>query len=149
MATRAVYSFTGFSDPLHEQPTRHFYLDHDGYPAGAAWRFITSLRHSGVAEGLLAAFRHTQPEAIELATLAEAADADYRYALRLWDGRHPSITVKCWRRHPATSSWHRRCGPLPLEAFIQRFAPGELAKTSELSGAGPDDVTPENPPARD
>ncbi len=125
MATRAVYSFSGFPEQAGDQPSCHLTLHHDGYPTGAAWRFAASLQSSKAAEGFLAAFRHTQPEAIALVSVAEAADAAYRYRLRLLPGSAASIEVQCWRRHPATSSWHPRCGPMPLEAFIKRFLPGD------------------------
>ena len=136
LATRAVYSFSGFPEQPPQQPRCHLYLHHDGYPTGAAWRFAASLRHAGAVEGFLAAFRHTQPQAIALASVAEAADADYRYCLRLQAGVPAlnvpaAIAVQCWRRHPSTSSWHLRCGPLPMEAFIQRFLPGELVGVTD------------------
>ncbi len=148
MATRAVVSFSGFPEQPPQQTCCYLYLHHDGFPTGAAWRFAASLRHGGAVEGFLAGFRHSQPEAVELASVAEAADADYRYSLRLQAGVHPSIEVQCWRRHPATSSWHLRCGPLPLDVFIQRFLPGAPADRSELSDAGPADGPPETPPVR-
>ena len=148
MATRATYSFSGFPEQPSQQPQCHLYLHHDGFPTGAAWRFAASLRHGGAVERFLAGFRHTQTEAIELASVAEAADADYRYSLRLQAWVHPSIEVQCWRRHPATRTWHPRCGPMRLRAFMQRFLPGEPAERSELSDAGPADGPPETPPAR-
>jgi len=49
LATRAVYSFSGFPELPVVQRSCHLYLDHDGYPAGAAWRFAASLRHGGDA----------------------------------------------------------------------------------------------------
>ncbi len=148
MATRATYSFSGFPEQPLDQPSCHLYLHHDGYPTGAAWRFAASLRHGGAVEGFLAGFRHSQPEAVALANVAEVADADYRYSLRLQAGVHPSIEVHCWRRHPATSTWHLRCGPLPLEVFIQRFLPGESVEQTGFSDGGPADGPPETPPVR-
>ena len=120
-----MFSFSGFAAQPVDQPSCHLYLHNDGYPAAAAWRFAASLQSSKAAEGFLAAFRHTQSEAIALVSVAEAADADYRYRLRWLPGSAASIEVQCWRRHPATSSWHPRCGPMPLEAFIKRFLPGD------------------------
>jgi hypothetical protein len=125
LATRTTYSFSGFPEQNPQQSCCHRYIPHDGYPAGAAWRFAASLRHGCAADCFLAAFRHTQAEAIVLAGLAEAAEADYRYRLRLLPGSAGSIEVQCWRRHPATSSWYPRCAPMPLAAFIQRFLPGD------------------------
>ena len=125
MATRAVYSFSGFPELAGDQPSCHLTLHHDGYPTAPAWRFAASLRRSEAAEAFLAVFRLTQPEAIALVSVAEAADAAYRYRLRLLAGVHPTIEVQCWRRYPASSSWHPRCGPMPLATFIQRFLPGD------------------------
>ncbi|WP_259720302.1 hypothetical protein [Synechococcus sp. CS-1328] len=56
MATRAIYSFTGFPDA----PVRHLYLHHDGYPTGAAWRFATALREGGDASTFLSSFLSSQ-----------------------------------------------------------------------------------------
>jgi hypothetical protein len=75
VASRAVYSFSGFPELPVDQRTCHLYYHHDAYPAGAAWRFAASLRHGAAAESFLAAFRHTQAEAIVLAGLADAAEA--------------------------------------------------------------------------
>ncbi|WP_255144584.1 hypothetical protein [Synechococcus sp. ATX 2A4] len=75
MATRAVYSFTGFPGA----PVRHLYLHHDGYPTGAAWRFATALREQQELAAFLAAFLRTQPGAEPSAAPELAADADYRY----------------------------------------------------------------------
>jgi hypothetical protein len=129
MATRAVYSFTGFPEQPQAQPSFHLYLHHDGYPTGAAWRFATAWRHCGSAAGFLEAFRQTQSGAVALAGPSDAADAEYRYGVGLSlapadDGEH-GITVRCWRRLPATGIWHPRCEPVPLVSFIQRFLPGD------------------------
>ncbi len=126
MATRAVYSFTGFPG----QPVRHLYLHHDGYPTGAAWRFASALREGGELSAFLAAFLSTQPRAEALASPEQAADAEYRYRIRLVGGADPHLQVQCWRRLPAGTGWHPRCGPLALAVFIQRFLPG----AAELTG---------------
>ena len=52
MATRAVYSFTGFPST----PERHLYLHHDGYPTGAAWRFATALREDQASDNCFTPF---------------------------------------------------------------------------------------------
>ena len=67
LATRAVFSFTGFAGV----PVRHLYLHHDGYPTGAAWRFSAALRaaagvggdHHGAAveQGADIAALHREP----------------------------------------------------------------------------------------
>ena len=119
MATRAVYTFTGFP----EAPLRHLYLHHNGYPTGAAWRFATALRHHSAPAAFLAAFLHTQPGAEALSCPEHAADADYRYGVTLLAGGRPALHVQCWRRLPGGESWNPRCGPMALDVFIQRFLP--------------------------
>ena len=52
MATRAVYSFTGFQSTSET----HLYLHHDGYPTDAAWRFAATLRDNPEPAFFLAAF---------------------------------------------------------------------------------------------
>ena len=121
MATRAVYSFTGFPGI----PVRHLYLHHDGYPTGAAWRFATALRQRPQPEAFAAAFLATQPGAEPLAVLEQAADAEYRYRVQLRTGEAGMLQVACWRRLPGGAEWHPRCGPMALELFIGRFLPGD------------------------
>ncbi|MCP9825931.1 hypothetical protein [Synechococcus sp. EJ6-Ellesmere] len=122
MATRAVYSFTGFPST----PERHLYLHHDGYPTGAAWRFATALRHNHEASAFLTSFLITQPRAEVLSSAEQSADAEYRYQVRLLERTAPCLQVRCWRRLPGGSSWQPRCRPMALAVFIQRFLPGEL-----------------------
>ena len=121
MATRAVYSFTGFAGA----PEHHLYLHHDGYPTGAAWRFAAAQRESADASGFLTAFLSTQVQVEPLASPEQAADAEYRYRVQLLPGSDPGLQVQCWRRLPGGSSWIARCGPMPLTTFIQRFLPGD------------------------
>lgn len=127
MATRAVYSFTGFPGA----PVRHLYLHHDGYPTGAAWRFATALREQQELDAFLAAFLSTQPGAEPLAAPEQAADADYRYQVQLLAGEAgggpagAQVQVQCWRRLPGGTSWQPRCRPMPLAQFIRRFLPGD------------------------
>jgi hypothetical protein len=123
LATRAVYTFTGFAGA----PERHLYLHHDGYPTGAAWRFATALRQHPEAPAFLAAFLKSQPGAETLASPEQAADAEYRYVVELLSGADAVLQVQCWRRHPETERWTCRCDPMTLELFIQRFLPDGMA----------------------
>ena len=122
MASRAVYTFTGFA----ESPVRHLYLHYDGYPTGAAWRFEEALRATPEPSAFLAAFLRSQPGAEPIENPEQAADAEYRYRYRvaLLPGHHSPLQVQCWRRLPGSSSWHPRCGPMALATFIRRFLPG-------------------------
>jgi hypothetical protein len=123
LATRAVYSFTGFPGT----PERHLYLHHDGYPTGAAWRFAVALREARDATSFFSAFLSTQPKAEPLASPEQAADAEYRYLVTLIPSVDPELQVQCWRRLPGADSWSLRCSPMALATFIQRFLPGEPA----------------------
>ncbi len=121
MATRAVYTFIGFSGI----PERHLSLHHDGFPSGAAWRFAAAQRVAVDASSFLSAFLSTQRQAEPLASPEQAADAEYRYRVELLAGSDPQLAVQCWRRLPVGDIWIPRCGPMPLAAFIQRFLPGD------------------------
>ena len=121
MATRAVYSFTGFPGI----PERHLYLHHDGYPTGAAWRFATALRQRQDPAAFATAFLASQPGAEPLAAPEQAADAEYRYRVQLLAGEVAPLQVQAWRRLPGGSLWQLRCGPMALELFIRRFLPGD------------------------
>ena len=122
MATRAVYSFTGFPG----LPERHLFLHHDGYPIGAAWRFAETLRESPQPASFLSVFLSNQPRAQPIESPEQAADAEYHYRVQLLPGPDPQLQVQGWRRLPGSRAWHPRCGPLPLAGFIQRFLPGGL-----------------------
>jgi len=32
------------------------------------------------------------------------------------------VGLQCWRYYPQGLGWQRRCGPMPLRAFIRHFA---------------------------
>ena len=123
MATRAVYSFTGFPGP----PKRHLYLHHDGYPTGAAWRFAAALRDARDASAFFSAFLSTQHKAEPLTCPEQAADAEYRYQVTFIPRADAQLQVQCWRRLPGDDSWSLRCAPMALATFIQRFLPGDSA----------------------
>ena len=123
MATRAVYTFTGFP----ESPVRHLYLHHDGYPTGAAWRFAEALREAPEPASFLVAFLITQPNAEPIQSPEQAADAEYRYLVQLVSEADPRLQVQCWRRIPGGDSWNPRCGPMSLATFIRRFLPGGIS----------------------
>lgn len=121
MATRAIFSFTGFPGV----PDHHLYLHHEGYPTGAAWRFAEALRVTPEPAAFLNAFLSAQPRAEPIQSPEQAAAAEYRYRVQLVSGPEPQLQVQCWRRIPGGGSWNPRCGPMPLKVFIQRFLPGD------------------------
>ena len=122
MATRAVYSFTGFPGFLEQ----HLYLHHDGYPSGAAWRFAETFRESPEPASFLTTFLRSQPRAEPIENPEQAADAEYRYLLQLLPGPVPQLQVQGWRRIPGGICWIPRCGPMALAVFIHRFLPGGI-----------------------
>lgn len=126
MATRAVYTFTGFP----ETPVRHLYLHHDGYPTGAAWRFAEAFREAPEPDSFLVAFMITQPNAEPIQSPEQAADAEYRYRVQLVYAADLHLQVQSWRRIPGGDSWNPRCGPMPMAVFIQRFLPGDASQLS-------------------
>jgi hypothetical protein len=86
LATRAVYTFTGFP----EAPARHLYLHHDGYPTGAAWRFAAALREAPEPASFLVAFLSTQPKAEPIQRTEHAANTKYRYLVQLVSDGDPT-----------------------------------------------------------
>ena len=123
MATRAVYTFTGFP----AAPVRRLYLHHDGYPTGAAWRFAEALREAPEPASFLMAFLITQPNAEPIHRPELAADAEYRYLVQHVPDADPHLLVQCWRRIPGGDSWNPRCGPMSLAIFIRRFLTGGMS----------------------
>ena len=123
MATRAVYTFTGFP----ELPVRHLYLHHDGYPTGAAWRFAEALREAPEPASFFVAFLSTQPKAEPIQSPEFSADAEYRYLVHLLPDADSLLQVQCWRRIPGGDSWNPRCVPMSLATFIRRFLPGGIS----------------------
>jgi hypothetical protein len=121
LATRAIFTFIDFPG----FPECHLYLHHGGYPTGAAWRFAEALRETHEPASFLVAFLSTQPRAEPIQCPEQAADAEYRYRVQLVPCADPHLQLQCWRRIPGGGSWHPRCGPMPLAAFIQRFLPGD------------------------
>jgi hypothetical protein len=120
LATRAVYSFSGFLDP----PERHFFFHHDGYPKGAAHRFAVALRHSSEDTSFLTAFLSTQRYVEPMASLNQVTDAAYRYRIQLVRSSQPSLLVQCWKLMPDHNRWHPRSSRMLMDMFIQRFLPG-------------------------
>lgn len=119
MATRAVYSFTGFPGA----PACHLYLHHDGYPTGAAWRFKAALQDCAQLLDFPACFQRSQPGSISLASPDEAADAEYRYRVEWRCQPTAQLQVQAWRRLPGSRTWLPRCGPIAIDTFIARFLP--------------------------
>jgi hypothetical protein len=123
VSTRAIYSFSGFSGSL----VHHYYLHHDGYPAGAACLFMEVLSETIGPSGFLTTFLNTHPQPQPIRGTEYPEDVEYHYLILLVDGNNPRLDVQCWRRLPGGSRWHCRYGPLPLTGFFQQVLPGGAA----------------------
>ena len=161
MATRAVYSFTGFPGV----PERHLYLHHDGYPTGAAWRFATALRQRPEPGAFAAAFLATQPGADPLVAPEQAADAEYRYQVQLLAGdaarsrcrpgggcraaaSGSSAAGRCpWSCSSGAFCRGIRCEPMSGHGLCQRC--GDLGKGPQQLAIGADQAGLERQGGRD
>jgi len=63
---------------------------------------------------------------------AAAPEPLYRYLVCLPAQRSEAIRISCWRRYPEGLGWQRRCGPMPMAAFVRHFwaAPSGAAALS-------------------
>lgn len=61
---------------------------------------------------------------------------NYRYLLRLVSPKSQRVSLACWRRYPGGLGWQRRCGPMPLERFLQRFLDPTHRRPACFSQAG-------------
>jgi hypothetical protein len=58
----------------------------------------------------------------------------YHYRLGLGGRGRTAVGLQCWRYYPQGLGWQRRCGPMPLRAFIRHFAG---RRTACLAGGQP------------
>jgi hypothetical protein len=119
LTTPATYSFSGFPD----QPERHLYLDHDGYPTGAALRFATALQTCAQLAEFPTCFVKSVPQSIAESGPDAAADAEYHYRVEFKRLPTAVLEVQAWHRRPGSDGWMPRCELMPLNAFLKRFLP--------------------------
>lgn len=133
MAPGSLHSFHGFAGgaPLH------LHLPHVVDPAAAACCYVEALELAGAPAELLEGFRICQPQAQPVAAPEQDTLALYRYRLRHCPRRRQALELECWRLYPGCSDWRRRCGPMPLAAFVEQFLPDQasLASTSRIVAA--------------
>jgi hypothetical protein len=130
MAPAATLHFHGFPG-LSPRPVL---LPADGDPAGAARRLAELNLGSSVRSlprGFLALDRCGGDPA------ATAASCLYRYEIRLHQRRGQSVWIACWRRYPAGIGWQRRCGPMPLRIFLERFLDRRCGGLNRSGGPAP------------
>ncbi|MGB5136522.1 MAG: hypothetical protein WBN89_15260 [Prochlorococcaceae cyanobacterium] len=116
---------------------RHWWLNEGGYPQRIASLLAAPLRATGAPARRFHEFEQIFEPLPRLAfeTLPEAApQACYRYRLRLV---RPETSLCCWRRYPAGIGWRRRCGPVPLSRFLDRFATSDGSAAFTLHPADP------------
>ncbi|SBO42386.1 hypothetical protein [Cyanobium sp. NIES-981] len=100
----------------------HWWLEADGFPQRIAGLLGAPLRSSGQpATTTLELLEVFSPLPVLPAAAAHPAcrTAGYRYLLC---GHRHGFRLSCWRQHPGTPGWQRRCGPMALPAFIRHFA---------------------------
>jgi hypothetical protein len=100
---------------------RHWWLEADGCPQRIAALLGAALRSSGLpASTTLELLEVFSPLPVLPAAAAHPAcrTAGFRYLLC---GHRNGFRVSCWRHYPMAGGWQRRCGPMALPAFIQRF----------------------------
>lgn len=134
MSIACVVSFSGFPDAAE----CHLALPDGGYPAAVASGFIAARREAGRPAAFLKAFSATHHGARLLAPEPDCSDpcregAAYHYRVRLVGRRKTPLLVDCWRRYPGGLGWQRRCGPMALERFVERFLPPQGLGSEWLS----------------
>ena len=119
MSPGSLHSFHGFAP---EGP-QHLHLRDVLDPAAAACCYAEALELGGAPGALLENFRSCQPQAQPVSDPGLDSLALYRYRLRHSPRRRQSLELECWRLYPGRSGWQRRCGPMPLGAFLACFLP--------------------------
>lgn len=128
MPISAVVTFCGFPGV----PPCHLALTDQGYPAAVAGGFAAACRASGSPASFLRRFaaihRLAQPvPGFPADHHLAPGGAEYHYRVRLVARRTTPLLVDCWRRYPGGIGWQRRCGPMALERFLDRFQPQSAA----------------------
>jgi hypothetical protein len=115
----------------------HWWLGDGGSPQRIAGLLAAPLRRSDAPPRRFEEISQVFAPLRELPTAAAgpaAAQAAYRYLIRL---RGRGISVCCWRRYGAGIGWQRRCGPMHLGRFLERFGPGARSAALAVHPADP------------
>lgn len=112
----------------HSPAQHHWWLADGGFPQQIAGLLGAVLRRTAQRassyDELLSVFAPLPA--------ANGQSASYRYRIQL---RRQGIEVCCWRRYPEGIGWQRRCGPMPLELFVQRFCGGDSGPLGRSAAA--------------
>lgn len=104
-----------------KQDCHHWWLAQGGQPQRLAALMAAPLRTTGQPaaqpQELIEVFRPL-PRGESTGRGPGGEEALYRYRI---DPRRGGLQLSCWRRYPKGIGWQRRCGPMPLRLFIQRF----------------------------
>jgi hypothetical protein len=111
------------------EPSRHrqchWLLPCGGYPQAIAALIGAPLCSTGQParswREWLAVLAPLPPFSTGAPEAAPRPDPLYRYLLHLPASDRGTIRVSCWRRYPEGVGWQRRCGPVPLDTFVNRF----------------------------
>lgn len=130
MAPAATLRFDGFPGI----PSGSAFLAAEGDPPGAA-RQLKELHPGSTVHSLPRGFLPLGASAPGAAP--EASVCGYLYELRLVRRRGASVWIACWRRYPAGLGWQRRCGPMPLPRFLDRFLDAPSGPFNRSAGRAP------------
>ena len=134
-ATAAVISVLEPSRNRHG----HWLLPCGGYPQAIAALVGAPLCRTGRPACSWREWLAVLAPLAPLAAMEPQADQPeplYRYLLCLPSDRRDSPRISCWRRYPQGLGWQRRCGPMPLNAFVERFSAGSQDSLPSVNPIG-------------
>lgn len=128
MFRTALFSFLGFPGwgPVH------LVVPDRGGPAATAALLERARRQAAEAGGpssaLLTHLLRQEHRADPLLAPQTCGQADYRYlVVHRLGGRWP-LRITAWRSCGDPPAWERRCGPMELDRFIERFLPQRVGR---------------------
>lgn len=136
MATRATYKIDGMT----------FYCHWDGYPAGAAGRFVNAIAaltkaadekaldiYAEARGGLAFAFIRGNLDAEPTGSHADHGDTEYRYTVTSnKDPAKPQFSIKVEARNLNTGLWNRETESEDLAAWCNRMREDWVAKINAM-----------------
>lgn len=137
MFRSAVFSFLGFPGwgPVH------LVVPQQGAPAATAAMLERARRQAAAAgapaSALLTHLLRQEQRADPLVAPQACELADYRYLVVHRLGGRWALRITAWRRCGEPPTWERRCGPMDLDRFIDRFRPLQRPSSAIATAAGP------------
>ena len=118
----------------------HWLLPCGGSPRAIAALLAAPLRSSGQPARSWREWLAVLAPLSPLMPLPESSDDPqpsepvYRYLLCLPAGHRDPTRISCWRRYPEGLGWQRRCGPMPLAVFVERFTARAAGGLAPIAG---------------